>query len=880
MAGALACALTATGAVLAAQPAVADAPATTTALTGTTFMDLVVDEARERIYISMQGPDSVIVADFEGTVLETLTGFTRPQDLSISADGDTVYVAEHDQPSLAVIDTESLATTRLDLPAEHCVHTTAEAGGKLWYTYLGCTSVVGGLASYDPVTGEFAAGEEGFAPGELRVLPERPDRLFAMEGTLDPGVMRVYDVSAGSLNEVVTGNPWPYTGCVDAALFAGGDKVAMACDDQGVPVHNTADLTYGAAFSSPTKARAVAVSPDGRFLAVGGHEQNVGFTISIKDTASRAEIRFTQFGATALRAKSLALTGDRRLVAVMERGGAKSLYILRDATVAATSLSIEAFLTKPSDDVSVHGWIRRGPGAGTVLTVTRTDKSGSHELPPVTVNNSGFYSFIDEPDVNGIVTYRADFAGDADHESAYATDSIVVGGPVEDVDGNDYNDTVVGAPGEDIGDDADTGQIHLLYGAGGSVTAARNTVIHQDTTGVPGSNEDGDRFGHANAQGDFNGDGYGDIAVAAPGENIGTTSDVGEVFVFYGSPTGLKTNGAKGIYPANPKANSLFGTALSVGDFNADGHDELAVGAPGAGTVYIYTGSGTGLAGSPSQTLTGGTKGDRFGFSLDTGDINADTRADLAVGAPGNGSVTVYRGAPTTGLTFPQRFNWGTGAFDEAKGDLPDMFGYAVALADFNGDSYDDLAIGSPGEAVTGTDGKRKADAGVVTMFYSDGTNIGSPEFEQSQKSPGIPGSPGADDRWGATIAAGDSNNDGLDELAVYGAGEDFITVIPGHNVVNPGTGATAWSQSSPGVPGGSEAGDRWGASLRFTDTDGYGHMALIVGAPGENTGAGAITVLYGSVSGLTAHDAYFISQDTYGVPGAEEKNDGFGSFF
>lgn len=73
---------------------------------------------------------------------------------------------------------------------------------------------------------------------------------------------------------------------------------------------------------------------------------------------------------------------------------------------------------------------------------------------------------------------------------------------------------------------------------------------------------------------DVNGDGYADIAVAAPGENIGSTSNVGEIFVFYGSARGLSTGVVGGIYPSYHEAEWGFGSSLASGDFNGDGLED------------------------------------------------------------------------------------------------------------------------------------------------------------------------------------------------------------------------------------------------------------------------------------------------------------------
>lgn len=908
LAGALAFAITATSAVLLAQPAFAQAE-----LTGS-FQDLVVDDAHRQAFVGQTDPDAVQVVDFNGDITRTLTGFTKPKDLSISPDGSTVYVAEHDTPSLAVIDTQTYTVDKVALPAEHCVWSTASTGGKLWYSYRDCAGTgTGSLGSYDPATGEITGGTVAIPPGELRALPGRPDRLFQMDNRVNIGTMRVYDVSAGT--PVLVSTNTTGSACVDAALFDGGDKVSVACLGQVTyATFNTADLSPVNPHPVKGRVKAVAASPDDRFIATGSIYAPDDSLVSVRNLESGLPVSDHVFGfPNDPLPESLAFTADGSLFVVATDAIAHVdwITVIEAATTPQTSITLDAPATvHPKDAVEVTGALLYGPGPGAAVSVTRSDFNGSqYPLGTVTVGEDGVFSFTDAPGRAVRAVYTATFTGDAEHRFARQTVTVDFRGLTGDVNGDGYADTVVGAPGEDLGADADTGQLHLLYGSATGVTTAGNKTFHQDTANVPGDNEDGDQFGASNAFGDFNGDGYADVAVAASAEDIGSTPNVGEVFVFYGSPSGLKTTGVGGIYPAAVLPGLFFGNAVAAGDFNGDGRDDLAVGTPGtySGSVFVYPGADSGLSRSRYTEFRQGAdsipgdsaENDLFGWALDAGDVNADGLADLAVGAVydyedkgwSTGSVTVIYGGQG-GLN-----QWGHNAqritkdtpyvpgapssFNESKGDHTDEFGNSVVLADFDGDGRDGLAVAAAGAAVTGTDGKRKADAGTVTVLYSDGSNIrGNGSVELTQKTVGMPGNPGAEDAFGATIAAGDANRDGRNDLAVYGAGEDFVTVVPGEFLGLTGTGAKAWDQDSPGVPGGSEAGDQWGYSLRFADTKGNGHLSLIVGAPGEDTGAGAFTVLYATASGITGTGAKFFSQDTAGIPGGEEKSDWFGAFF
>jgi len=120
-----------------------------------------------------------------------------------------------------------------------------------------------------------------------------------------------------------------------------------------------------------------------------------------------------------------------------------------------------------------------------------------------------------------------------------------------------------------------------------------------------------------------------------------------------------------------------------------------------------------------------------------------------------------------------------------------------------------------------------------------------------------------------------------LAELAVYSV-DGYVSVIPGSASGLAFSQAKGWTQDSPSVPGASETGDAWGASLRFISPLGTSRPAgLLVGAPGENLGAGAITFLPANAgTGLTGTGSQYFSQDSAGIPGSSESGDNFGSFY
>ena len=119
----------------------------------------------------------------------------------------------------------------------------------------------------------------------------------------------------------------------------------------------------------------------------------------------------------------------------------------------------------------------------------------------------------------------------------------------KDFNGDGYEDLVVGAPDEDIGDVNSTGMVSVYYGSPQGLARGSPAQQHwqQNTPGIIGNAEAFDDFGQAVAVGDFDDDGYDDLAVGVPHEDItsaaGELRNVGGVHIIYGSHSGLAANG-------------------------------------------------------------------------------------------------------------------------------------------------------------------------------------------------------------------------------------------------------------------------------------------------------------------------------------------------
>ncbi|MEU5022707.1 FG-GAP-like repeat-containing protein [Streptomyces milbemycinicus] len=132
---------------------------------------------------------------------------------------------------------------------------------------------------------------------------------------------------------------------------------------------------------------------------------------------------------------------------------------------------------------------------------------------------------------------------------------------VDDVNGDGYADIALGIPGEDFSGLTDAGSFAVVPGSDSGFTGSGSQVFHQNTDGVPGVAESGDRFGDATALLDVNGDGRRDIAVASIAEN----GDNGAVWVLRGTSDGLTTDSALAFGPDDlsaPATKAQFGTSL------------------------------------------------------------------------------------------------------------------------------------------------------------------------------------------------------------------------------------------------------------------------------------------------------------------------------
>jgi hypothetical protein len=458
-----------------------------------------------------------------------------------------------------------------------------------------------------------------------------------------------------------------------------------------------------------------------------------------------------------------------------------------------------------------------------------------------------------------------------------ATPSPALADVVSDYDGDGLSDVAASAVGRDVAGQQNVGLVAVGYTTTNAVAAlapGQNGLV-----GAPTLNQ---AFGSALATGDFNGDGYDDLAIGAPGDGVGDVAARGSVTVVYGSSSGLDPASSDYIYaatpgiPGEPTPDTRFGSALAAGDFNNDGNDDLAIGAigvnvlnhPNAGTVTVIRGTPTGITGAGAVRLQQGLggipggpeNGDRFGETLAAGDVNGDQFVDLLVAAPGeaiapstttdDGYIALLRGS-AQGITGAgsQSVNGPSGSHE--------LLGASLATGDVNGDGFADVVAGAP---QSGTGANNSTGRVVVLRGASAGMSAARATSFQMGTG-GVPGPAAPNLEFGRDVSLGDVTGDGRDELLASAPGRaggganqvGALVVLPGSASGTTTAGAQLVTQDSAGVSGTAETGDRFGTAIA-RDANGDGRAEVVVAAPGETVdgarAAGVVTALAGTPSG------------------------------
>ncbi|MFC1528880.1 Ig-like domain-containing protein, partial [Candidatus Latescibacterota bacterium] len=364
-----------------------------------------------------------------------------------------------------------------------------------------------------------------------------------------------------------------------------------------------------------------------------------------------------------------------------------------------------------------------------------------------------------------------------------------------DIDGDGYDDVIIGAHKGDPLERINAGEVYVIFGNAtlhttGEIDLSGSTP---DVTRIYGDTQE-DYAGFSVAAGDIDGDGYDDVIIGAHQADYSGRRHAGKTYVVFGSSdfstkSTIDLNGSpSGVLSIfGETEDDLSGYSVASGDLDGNGYDEVIIGAYNAydthGGTYIIGGyadidtlSTIDLATYPDDMVIvyGGDPDDHSGSAVAAGNMDGDSFDDLIIGAPGGdlqwrnnaGETNIFRGGPdfkNMGIIY-----LGLPSFELLRvigAAADDQLGSAVSVGDLNGDGYDELIIGA-----SSANPADRNNAGETYIIWSDMyihdrdvIDLGSKEQEKITKLFGAY----PEDASGEAVGVGDFDGDGFKDAII-----------------------------------------------------------------------------------------------------------------
>lgn len=399
--------------------------------------DTVVDGVHHRLYFSDRYQDKIVVTDYNGKVVTSLTGLAQVRDLELSPDSGTLYAALYGADKIVAFDTATLTQTAEYPTGDKTIPSRlAHTDGKLWFGYgdqwdsgLG---VIDLTAQKPTAKLDLAAGHDWASPPMLYADPDNPGTLLALDGHISSAPIVVYDVSSGTPVIRVSANKGGFY--KDAALTPDGQSVVVAGPgNRALTEYRLSDLKQVRTYPVADEPETVSVAADGTVAATVLDTGDLGDTYVFTGGPDQPpSVRNLSRTWMPWGGHSTNWSPDgSKLFVLSESREFTQFHAVDEPRKYPGTLEVDApTRATRGKALTVKGTLASTVPlpAGTSLTVTRTDMEspGGTSLDTKPLGTGGTFSFTDTPPAGGQVTYKVSYAGDATHTPETASDTVAV----------------------------------------------------------------------------------------------------------------------------------------------------------------------------------------------------------------------------------------------------------------------------------------------------------------------------------------------------------------------------------------------------------------------------------------------------------------------